>query len=140
MPGSAPRRKAFMRSFYSVWRSWRCRNGNCVVEIWPRPAAPHSVRLFGVSHEGALYVPAQGGAGKDWPHFAVSDPRVRVKIGDKIYPARATRVSDPELRPILIAAAAEKYDFELPQEPDGLDDVWVFRIESAPPDVAAGPI
>ena len=70
----------------------------------------------------------------------MSAARVRVKIGDKVYPARATRVEDPELRPVLIAAAARKYDFEVPQEPDGLDDVWVFRIESAPSDVAAGPM
>ncbi len=107
------------------------------IAVETRPAAPHSVTVICFSHDGALYVPAQGGSAKAWPHFAVSDARVRVKIGDKVYPARATRVEDPELRPVLIAAAARKYDFEVPQEPDGLDDVWVFRIESAPPDVAA---
>ncbi len=119
---------------------WSFTDEHQLIAVETRPAAPHSVTVICFSHEGALYVPAQGGSAKAWPHFAVSDPRVRVKIGDEIYPARATRVSDPELRPILIAAAAEKYDFELPQEPDGLDDVWVFRIESAPPDVAAGPM
>jgi hypothetical protein len=40
---------------------------------------------------------------------------------------------------VLIAAAAGKYDFEGPQESGGLDDVWVFQIESAPPEVAAAP-
>ena len=65
---------------------------------------------------------------------------MRVKIGDKVYPALATRVEDPELRRVLIAAAAGKYDFEVPQESGGLDDVWVFQIESAPPEVAAAPM
>ncbi len=119
---------------------WSFTDEHELIAVETRPAAPHSVTVICFSHEGALYVPAQGGAAKAWPHFAVSDPRVRVKIGDRVYPTRATRVEDPELRPVLITAAARKYDFEVPQEPDGLDDVWVFRIESAPPDVAAGPM
>lgn len=116
---------------------WSFSDEHPLIAIETRPAAPHSVTVICFSHEGVLYVPAQNAPAKSWPHYAVSDPRVRVKIGDRIYPARATRVDDPELRPALIAAAAAKYDFELPQEPAALDDVWVFRIDSATADVAA---
>jgi hypothetical protein len=119
---------------------WSFTDEHPLIAVETRPAAPHSVTVICFSHDGALYVPARGGSAKDWPHFAVSDPRVRVKIGDKVYPALATRVEDPELRRVLIAAAAGKYDFEGPQEPGGLDDVWVFQIESAPPEVAAAPM
>lgn len=118
---------------------WSFTDEHPLIAVETRPAAPHSVTVICFSHDGALYVPARGGSAKDWPHFAVSDPRVRVKIGDKVYPALATRVEDPELRRVLIAAAAGKYDFEGPQESGGLDDVWVFQIESAPPEVAAAP-
>ena len=118
---------------------WSFTDDHPLIAVETRPAAPHSVTVICFSHDGALYVPARGGSAKDWPHFAVSDPRVRVKIGDKVYPALATRVEDPELRRVLIAAAAGKYDFEGPQESGGLDDVWVFQIESAPPEVAAAP-
>ena len=119
---------------------WRFTDEHPRIAVETRPAAPPSVTVICLSHDGALYVPARGGSAKDWPHFAVSDPRVRVKIGDKVYPALATRVEDPELRRVLIAAAAGKYDFEVPQESGGLDDVWVFQIESAPPEVAAAPM
>lgn len=119
---------------------WSFTDEHPLIAVETRPAAPHSVTVICFSHDGALYVPARGGSAKDWPHFAVSDPRVRVKIGDKVYPALATRVEDPELRRVLIAAAAGKYDFEVPQESGGLDDVWVFQIESAPPEVAAAPM
>ena len=116
---------------------WSFSDEHQLIAIETRPAAPHSVTAVCFTHEGALYVPAQGGAAKSWPHYAVSDPRVRVKIGDDIYPATATRVTDSSLQPALIASAAQKYDFELPDEPGALDDVWVFRIDSAPADVGA---
>ncbi|MBW2416771.1 MAG: hypothetical protein JRG76_19925 [Deltaproteobacteria bacterium] len=118
--------------------NWDFTDDHQLIAIETRPAAPHSVTTVCFTHEGALYVPAQGGAAKSWPHYVVSDPRVRVKIGDEIYPAVATRVTDASLQPALIASAAEKYDFELPQGPDALEDVWVFRIESAPAEVGAG--
>ena len=116
---------------------WSFTDEHQLIAVETRPAMPHSVTTVCFTHEGVLYVPANRAAEKSWPHFAISDPRIRLKVGDKIYPARATRVQDAELQPKLIAAATEKYDFELPQEPGALDDVWVFRIDSAAPDVAS---
>ena len=108
------------------------------IAVETRPAAPHSVTTICFSHDGALYVPASNASAKSWPYYFLADPRVRVKIGDEVYPGRATRVTDEALRPALIAAARAKYDIG---EDDGppLEEVWVFRIESAPIDVAAAP-
>lgn len=114
-------------------RDWSFSDEHPLIAVETRPAAPHSVTTICFTHEGSLYVPARNAAAKSWPHYATSDPRVRVKIGGRVYPARATRVQDPELQPALIEAAAAKYDFEIPAEGGGgFDDVWVFRVESAP--------
>ena len=116
---------------------WSFTDEHMTIAVETRPAAPHSVTTVCFTHEGQLYVPAVEAPGKSWPHYAVSEPHVRLKIGDKIYPAKATRVNDPELAPKLTAAAQAKYDF--PEPEDGqprFRDVWVFRMESDP-DVAA---
>ncbi len=110
---------------------WSFTDEHPLIAVETRPAAPHSVTTVCFTHEGALYVPATRAAEKSWTHYAVSDPHVRVKIGDRIYPALATRVTDPSLRPALIASAVAKYDFEVPDESAAQTDVWVFRIDSA---------
>jgi len=61
-------------------------------------------------HDGKLYVPAQSGSTKSWTHYAVADPRVRVKIGDRIYPGIATRVTDEALREPIRQAARVRYN------------------------------
>jgi hypothetical protein len=121
-------------------RDWSFTDEHRTIAVETRPAMPHSVTTICFAVDGALYVPASRAAEKSWPHFAVSDPRVRVKVGDKIYPGVARRVEDAELRPKLMAAASEKYDFEPPEDPAALNAVWVFRIDSAQPGVAAGPM
>jgi len=123
---------------------WSFSDAFKTVALETRPAAPHSVTTICFTHGGVLYIPSQGGATKEWTHFAVSDPRVRVKIGDSIYPAHATRVTDPKLLPVLTAAAKEKYHFADQGGAFSLDDVWVFRLDSpgvasAPPPLAQGP-
>ena len=118
---------------------WTFTDEHMTIAVETRPAAPHSVTTVCFTHEGALYVPAQRGASKSWTHYATSDPRVRLKIGDKVYPARATRVTDESLAPHLRAAATKKYDFDAGDDDPDLEDIWVFRIDSAPADVAAAP-
>ena len=40
----------------------------------------------------------------------MADPRVRVKVGDEVYPARATRVRDASLIAAMREAGGKKYD------------------------------
>ena len=111
---------------------WSWTDAYSTIAVETRPAAPYSVTTVCFTHEGKLYVPANSGSSKSWTHFAVSDPRVRLKIGDEIYPVRATRVTDEALAETLRAAAQAKYDFPPPKpgEPPRFTDVWVFRMES----------
>ena len=115
---------------------WSFTDEHSLIAVETRPAAPHSVTTICFTHEGALYVPAQGGSAKSWPHYAVSDPSLRILVGDNIYPVRATRVRDETLIPSMLAAAAAKYDF-IAADGEIPEDIWLFRIDSIPPDVAA---
>lgn len=57
-----------------------------------RPRDPYSVNVGYVLRDGRLYVdPAEG---RRWLAFLLEDPRVRVRVGHRVYAARATRVTD----------------------------------------------
>jgi len=61
---------------------------------------PHSVTTVCAAHDGALYVPSvylEGGEFPDarfWNRNVVRDPRVRLKIGDRIFEREAILVED----------------------------------------------
>ena len=77
---------------------------------------PHSVTTTLVTANGTLYVPSLYYEGGDfpteryWNRNVARDPDVRVKIGETIYPRRATLVTDPAERATVLAAFAAKYD------------------------------
>jgi hypothetical protein len=63
------------------------------VDLETRPADPYSVTVNYVVRDGRLYVdPAEG---RRWLGYMREDPRVRIRFGGVIYPARATLVQDP---------------------------------------------
>lgn len=77
---------------------------------------PHSVTTVCAGVGEKLYVPTvyfEGGAWPDkfWNSNVVSDPRVRVKMGDKIYPREAVVVEDPAELQAAQRALAAKYPF-----------------------------
>jgi hypothetical protein len=102
------------------------------VAIETRPGAPYSVTTWCFVHEGKLYIPASAGSTKTWTHFAAADPRVRVKIGNQIYPGVATRITDASLREPLREIARAKYNLpaQMPANMGSPSDVWLFRIDS----------
>ena len=115
---------------------WTFTDDHSLIAVETRPAAPHSVTTVCFTHGGVLYVPARGGSAKAWPHFAVSDPSARILVDGRIYPVRLTRVTDASLVPDLRAAVAAKYDFVSANDAPA-DNIWLFRVDSAPPGVAA---
>ena len=115
---------------------WSFTDDHMLIAVETRPEDPHSVTTACFTQKGELYVPATNGSSKQWTQHVVSDPRVRLKIGDRIYPARAERVTDPTRAEEMRAAARAKYN--LPEEAGAeLEDVWLFRIRSTGVDVAA---
>ncbi|MEE2677832.1 MAG: hypothetical protein VX546_04560 [Myxococcota bacterium] len=78
---------------------------------------PHSVTTVCVAYGGSLYVPSvylDGGTFPDarfWNRNVVRDPRVRLKIGDRLFERSAVVVEDPGESAEVLAAFGRKYDF-----------------------------
>lgn len=82
------------------------------VDLETRPQDPYSVEVNYVVRQGKLYVdPAEG---RRWLDHIRDDPNVRVRFGDRIYPAEAVLVGRPG-------------------ELEGFDaDRFVYRLDSRP--------
>jgi hypothetical protein len=76
---------------------------------------PHSVTTHCTTVNGKLYVGSlyRGGGefpdARPWNRNAVRNPRVRLKIGEKVYPLQAVHVTDPAEAQAAFAAIAAKY-------------------------------
>ena len=109
---------------------WSFTNEHFTVALEVRPDDPHSITTICFVHEGKLYIPAQGGTEKQWTQIVLLDPRVHVKVGGRVYPGLARRVTDEAMQASLIESAAKKYD-RLAGRDEPPPDVWVFRIDPA---------
>ena len=95
---------------------------------------PHSVTTVVVAHDGTLYVPSvymEGGKFPDarfWNRNVVRDPRVRLKIGERIVERKAVLVEDPEEWKGVLAAFAAKMPFwqELAAKPESERPTIIF--------------
>lgn len=108
---------------------WTFTDEHMQIQVETRPSFPHSVTTICFTHEGQLYVPALNPRGKSWPFFALANPHVRLRIGDKVYLGHAHRVSDLDVDAV-VASAARKYPQIGEQERDALGEVWLFRIDT----------
>jgi hypothetical protein len=105
---------------------WSFTREHMTISVEARPDDPHSVTTICFEMDGHLYVPAQNGGKKRWTQFVTADPRVRLKIGDRVYPASAVRVPLKDRSQFLEAAGA-KYP-QLAESAEEPEDVWLFRI------------
>jgi hypothetical protein len=97
------------------------------VELQIRPERPWSLHTYAIPHRGELYVPSFFASQRCWVPLALADPRVVVRVGDRLYARRIERVSDPALRTELIAAMAKRHGYP----PDGViasDATWYFHL------------
>jgi hypothetical protein len=95
----------------------------CQIEV--RPSDPYSINAvcFPVGRE--LFVGCMHCAGKRWPTYLQSDPQLRVKLGDRVYPLQATRMTDPT---VIQAAWEERSRRHLTGPPPPVpEDYWLFR-------------
>ena len=107
---------------------WTFTKDRPTVAVETHPADPYSVTTICFVYGGDLYIPAQSGSTKTWTQYVLEDPRVRIKVGDSIYPAALTRVLPLDLERYRTAvtkkfpAAAERFAGDLPK------DIWLFRV------------
>ncbi len=89
---------------------------------------PHSVTVTGVLHGDSLYIPSRSPRTKRWVAHVLRDPRVRLRVGDRILRGRLVRVEDPHFARQLEAAFARKYGRPIRPVQGGLaPEVWFFR-------------
>lgn len=83
-------------------------DGRALCEIESRPSDPHSIQLDCFLYEGALHVQSHRWAlatwwpVESWAAIWIQQPRVRLRVGQQIFDARAELVGTPvERNPVL---------------------------------------
>ena len=107
---------------------WSMCNDHPTIAVEARVEDPHSVTTICFLHDGDLIVPALNGSQKQWPAMVVRDPRIRVKIGDAVYPARADRLTGASMPDVLASMAAKYPQIAERDSADAPRDLWLFRI------------
>ncbi len=93
------------------------------VNVEVRPSDPYSVNAGYFVHERALYVSSSKSR---WAQLMLQNPNVRVRIGDKLYRVRATRMEGANLE-----QAQKAYSDKNPRRtPEQVAERWFFRMDS----------
>ncbi len=102
---------------------WTFANESRRVTVEVRPSAPYSVYAGYFVHDRVLYVSS---AKSRWAQFLLQDPNMRIRIGDKLYRVRATRMEGVDLE-----RAQNAYSDKSPNRtPEQIAERWYFRLES----------
>lgn len=97
------------------------------VQIETRPTDPYSVNVWGVSVNRNFYVAASDADEATWVQAIEAEPRVRLRVGDDIYPLLAKRTEDPQELADVTDAYVDKYGGE--RERSFIRHAWVFRLD-----------
>ena len=98
-------------------------------ELETRPSQPYSVTTWGVANGGDFYVPTRDPKEKAWVQYVLSDARVRLRVGDRIYERRAVQVTDTAEFKRILPQLGRKYELETPSDEE-MANVWLFRLDS----------
>jgi hypothetical protein len=97
---------------------------------------PRSRTTWILDHEGKAYIPCGymttwwGRLWKKWPHEAEKDPRILLRIGDKLYERKLVRIQDgPAVAPLL-AELSRKYagGRDIPMEAVTSGYLWLYEL------------
>ncbi len=107
---------------------WSFTNEHQTIAVETKSDNPHSVTTLCFIHNGELHIPSETGSKKTWAQNVVADPRIRIKIGDKIYLARAERVTDIDLDAVR-SSIVRKFPEFANQDPETTpEEVWFFKV------------
>jgi len=102
------------------------------VELEVNPERPRSRTVWLAVVDGSLYVPCGFPNTKTWPHEALRDGRVVLRIDGRRYERQAVRESDPERLRRLGTEVARKYGVGDAEAAVAGRDVWFFRMDPRP--------
>ena len=99
------------------------------VTLEVRPLDPFSVNTSSLLYDGVLYVPSGRGGESRWAQFLLQDSSMRLRVGNTLYPVRATHVEDPMLLRELYEAWEQKYPGQEGRTAEEIAQTWFFRID-----------
>lgn len=101
------------------------------IQLETDPERPYSVNAWCVAQGPKLWVTAGGGEGSTWGKNLLDDPRLRVRVGKKLYERRAVRVTDPDEIATVRALYRAKYDawLDFANDRTGRKHAIFFRLE-----------
>lgn len=99
-----------------------------LVQLETRPVDAYSVTLGCIDHDGAIYVGSDDPSDR-WVRHVVADPRVRLRVGDTIYPRVAVKVTEESEWIVVGRKLFEKYDLEYDADHE---PGWLFRLDPPP--------
>jgi len=102
------------------------------IELEVDPESPLSRTVWLAVVGGVLYVPCGFPETKTWPHQALRDARVVLRIDGRRYERQAVRESDPARLRLLGAEVARKYGVGDEAAAVAGEDVWFFRMDPRP--------
>jgi len=108
------------------------------IEIEVGQPDPLTRTTWVLAQDGALFIPAGGAPYKRWPKQAETDGRMRVRVGGRVFPVSATRVTDPSTLHTLRKAVAEKYDVKAEEGGAMAESSWFFRLGPSPRAASGG--
>lgn len=105
---------------------WSFTDDISTVQIETRPSDPYSVNIWITRVDDLLYLHA-GANRATWIEALEADPRLRVRIDEKIYELRASRVEDAT----TFAAFADAYEGKYGVRPrnESVSEVYLMRLE-----------
>jgi hypothetical protein len=104
---------------------WSFAGNEGTAQLETRPEEPYSVNIAYTVIDGALYINA-GGTQTRWVRNLTTDPRVRLRLGDALYDARAERVHDLATLDAFGEAWTSQSFFR--RDPRKLEEVWLYRV------------
>ena len=104
---------------------WQFEEISDMAQLETQPDDPYSINLVYVQIDGQLYVYA-GNTRTTWVQHIESNPLVRIKIGETIYPLSAVRVHDDNEFNAFADIWASRSAFQ--RDPKQFDEVWLYRL------------
>ncbi len=93
------------------------------------PSDPYSLYIRAYQHKGVLYLNSISPENR-WTQFLLEDPNLRLKVENKIYKVRATRVEDPGLVNEIQEAMEQMSPRLRERTPEERAQNWYFRVDS----------
>lgn len=105
---------------------WSFSHAVTTVQLETRPDDPYSVNIWAVGIDDRLYLHA-GTNRSRWVVHMEDNPLVRIRIEDRLYDLRASRVTDPDEFARFSDAYEAKYDRRPGNE--NVAEAYLFRLE-----------